>query len=247
MGSKVGLFQQAQITKSIMTLVGLKWHFLNTQCVLRFIKAAFSQMDFSDSIPRMILFINVAPSRSIFFVLLFFLNSCAYRLGSGPRSIPGGYSSISIPIFKNKSFEPGAEVAFTNSLLEEFHRSKIAEVKDDALSDVRIEGEINSLENIPQSQQAVGEALPYLPKGTILATEYRIVMKVNLRILRRSDDIEVWSGSFMGERKYSASQVTVAGVNSVNSLYDLSARRQNIELLAKDLMSEAHNRITENF
>lgn len=43
------------------------------------------------------------------FMLL--LASCAYRLGSPDRGLPGGYRQVYIPMFKNMSQEPGIEVA----------------------------------------------------------------------------------------------------------------------------------------
>lgn len=181
-------------------------------------------------------------------IFSFMMTSCAYRLGSGPRSIPGGYKSVSVPLFKNKSFEPGIEVSFTNSLLHEFQRAKVAQVVDDALAEARVEGEIISVEYLPgEPKTSNDETTRFLPKGTLLATEYRILLKLSIRIVRISDQIEIWSGNFSGERTYPAPQVTIAGLNSVNPLYNLSARRQNMDLLAKDLMSEAYNRITENF
>ncbi|MNY58066.1 hypothetical protein D3C86_1943590 [compost metagenome] len=68
-----------------------------------------------------------------------------------------------------------------------------------------------------------------------------------MKLVRQADGTELWSGSFSGERTYVAPQVTLAGVNSVNPLYNLSARRQNIDIMANDIMTEAHDRITENF
>jgi hypothetical protein len=70
---------------------------------------------------------------------------------------------------------------------------------------------------------------------------------VTVKVVRQADGTELWAGSFSGERTYAAPQVTLAGVNSVDPLYNLSARRQNIDLMANDLMLEAHDRITENF
>lgn len=177
------------------------------------------------------------------------LGACAsYHLGSVGRSIPGGYKQISVPIFKNKTQETGIEMAFTNSLLQEFQRSKIVKVVDKNLSEVLIEGKIDSVEYQPAARKTSGDAsAPFLPNGTVIATEYRILVWATVRIIRQADGLELWSGRFSGERTYSAPQVTLAGVNSVNPLYNLSARRQNIDVMASDMMAEAHDRMTENF
>ena len=184
------------------------------------------------------------------FSLIFLLtsSSCAYRWGTGTRSVPGGYKSVSIPVFKNKSFETGIETSFTNALLQEFQRSRVATVTDDALSEVRIEGEILEVRYLAQALRISGDdEVQYLPSGGVIATEYTILLTTSVRIVRRSDNIEIWSGRFAGERTYTAPKVTIAGLNSVNPLYNQSARRQYIESLATDLMVEAHNRITESF
>ncbi len=181
-------------------------------------------------------------------ILSLLLSGCAYRLGPGTRSIPGGYKQISVPVFKNKTQEAGIEVAFTDSLIQEFQRSRIARVVDNALSEVAVVGTIDSIQYLPGAKRVAGDsASPYLPNGTVIASEYRILLSVTVKVVRQADGIELWSGSFSGERTYAAPQVTLAGVNSVNPLYNLSARRQNIDVMAYDIMAEAHDRITENF
>lgn len=176
-------------------------------------------------------------------------SSCAYRWGTGTRTIPGGYKSVSIPVFKNKSFETGIETSFTNALLQEFQRNRVASVVDDNLSEVRVEGEIIEVQYLPGAKRVAGvdNDVPFLPMGTVLATEYTILVTTSIRIVRRADNIEIWAGRFAGERTYSAPKVTIAGLNSVNPNYNQSARRQYIDSLATDLMVEAHNRITESF
>lgn len=182
-------------------------------------------------------------------LLVSFLGSgCAYRVGMSSRSLPGGYKYLSIPIFRNLTQETGVEVGFTNALIQEFERSQVGKVTTENLSDVKVVGVVSSVQYLPGSKKKYGdESAPYLPLGTVLASDYRILVTVNVSILRQADNTQIWSGSFSGERTYVAPQVTLTGVNSVNPLYNLSARRQNIESVANDMMAEAHDRITENF
>ncbi|MFP5518828.1 MAG: LptE family protein [Bdellovibrionia bacterium] len=182
------------------------------------------------------------------FVIIFLLSGCAYRLGTSTRTIPGGAKKIAIPVFTNKTAEPGIEMAFTNALLQEFYRSKVANVVGKAQAETLLTGTIKSLEYLPGAKKTSGDSsVPFLSEGAVLATEYRILLKVELRVIENATGRVLWSGDFDGERTYIAPQVTLAGVNSVNPLYNLSARRQNIEVVALDLMAEAHDRITENF
>lgn len=137
-------------------------------------------------------------------------------------------------------------MAFSNALIQEFQRSRIARVVDNALSEVAVVGQIETVQYLPGAKRVAGDS-SYLPKGTVIASEYRILVTASVKVVRQSDGAELWTGMFSGERTYAAPQVTLAGVNSVNPLYNLSARRQNIDIIAGDLMVEAHDRITENF
>lgn len=168
---------------------------------------------------------------------------CAYRLGSPDRSLPGGYHQVNIPIFKNLTQETGVEVAFTNALIQEFERSRAGKVAPAHHSEVLVEGEISSIQYLPGGKKEGGT----LPTGSVIASEYRILVAARLRVLRASDRSALWEGSFSGERTYVAPQVTQGGINTVNPLYNLSARRQNIDIMAQDMMAEAHDRMTENF
>lgn len=185
----------------------------------------------------------------VFLALGFNLAGCAYRLGGAYRSLPGGYKQISIPIFKNHSQEVGVEVAFTQALLQEFYRSSVATVVDDPLAEVRLEGDIKSIQYLPEAK-LIGDTktgTTYLPQGAVLASQYRVLVDVNMRLIRRSDGYRLWESNFPQERTYAAPQVTLTGLNTVNPLYNLSARRQILEVMAGDMMVEAHSRITENF
>lgn len=172
---------------------------------------------------------------------------CAYRLGSPDRSLPGGYHQVFVPIFKNRSMEPGVEVAFTNALIQEFERAKIGRVVEAKQAEVIVEGVIDSITYNKSGTDLNADTQSNLPLGTVLASQYQILITASISLRRSSDKAVLWSGSFSGERVYSAPQVFTAGVNTVNPLYNLSARRQNIERKALEMMSEAHDRITENF
>lgn len=46
-------------------------------------------------------------------------SSCAYRFGTGTKKLPDGYTTISVPIFKNESIETGVEAPFTEAMISE--------------------------------------------------------------------------------------------------------------------------------
>jgi hypothetical protein len=185
------------------------------------------------------------------------LSGCAYHLGAASRTLPGGYKYLSIPVFKNLTQETGSEVGFTNALIKEFERSQVGKVTSENLSDVKIIGTITSVQYLPGTGIAASDPTSttpiqlqpgaFLPKGTVLANDYRILVNAKVSVVRQADNTEIWTGAFSGERTYVAPKITLAGVNSANPLYNLSARRQNIDAVANDMMAEAHDRITENF
>lgn len=172
----------------------------------------------------------------------FGLSSCAYRLGNSERSLPKSYRQLTIPLFKNQSMEPSVEVAFTNALTKEFERSKVGAIVDPNQAEVTVEGTIRSITYTAGGKKDTG-----LPSGSVLATTYDIAVSVGIVVRKRADLSVIWSGDFSRTRSYSAPQVTLSGINTVNPLYNSSAKRQNLELMAADMMAEAHDRLTENF
>lgn len=184
----------------------------------------------------------------IVFVFGAILNSsCAYHWGKADRQLPGGYKKVSVPLFKNKSMEVGIEALFTKAMLLELERSQVAQVASEEVSDVMVQGKIVSLQYFPGSKKQYDDGSSFLPSGTVLTSSYTIVANVEISLVRRSDNAVIWSANFSGERAYVAPQVTLPGINSVNPLYNLSARRQNIEVIAQDMMIEVHDRLTESF
>ena len=183
--------------------------------------------------------------RSLAVLATVFVMGCGYSFGPKDRSIPGGHKKIAIPIFKNKSQEVGIEMSFTNSLLQEFQRTQVAEVVPESLAEATIHGEITSLKYVGDGTLKASDANT-LPLDTVLWTGYNIVLDVSV-VLIRADGKILWQSTFRGEKSYTAPQITRAGLNSANPLYNLSSRRQNIDLMAQDLMAQAYGRITENF
>ncbi len=183
-------------------------------------------------------------------VLALVLSSCAYHVGDSDRQIPGGYRTVAIPVFKNKTLEAGIETYFTNALVREFERGRVGRVTSVNDAQTTLEGSIDSVNYGVSTQVEAGKEAgkaAFLPPHTLLNTEYRIFLVATLRLRRNSDQKVLWESSFNGERSYLAPQIGSEGINSANAVYNQSARYQNIQAMATDLMNEAHNRITENF
>lgn len=184
-----------------------------------------------------------------FSIILSALSGCAYKFGYEQRDMPGGYKQVAIPIFKNKTQQVGIEPFFTNELIKQFNRSQVAEVVGPNKSLVTIEGEITSIvfNHGGQVDSESKDNKLNLPKGSVLTVEYRVLVESDLRIRRNSDQKIIWQGRFNSEKVYTAPQLGFEVVNSANALYNHSARMEVFELIARDMMAEAHDRMTENF
>lgn len=176
------------------------------------------------------------------------LFGCAYRYGLSDRALPGGYTQIAIPVFKNVTPDVGIEMFFTNALIRRFARSQVARVTDKELAPVVLEGTIKKIEVQPgpAKTNSTGQ-LESLPDNAVLTTSYRLIMTANIILKRKSDDKTMWEGNFVNETEYFAPQVGTPIVNSANATYNQSARQQKIAALAEEMMAEAHDRMTENF
>lgn len=182
----------------------------------------------------------------VFSLILTLVTGCAYQLGTSNRGVPGGFRTVAIPVFKNRSQEVGVEVPFTNALKLEFERTHSARVVDERDSEVIVEGAIDSIDYRPIASQT-SAGLPTLPAGAVLATSYLIDVTSTMTLRQKSNGKVLWTGQVKQQKTYTAPQVATSVVNSVNPLYNLSSRRANLDVMATDMMTEAHDRMTENF
>ena len=75
--------------------------------------------------------------------------------------VPPGLSSIAIPTFKNRTYEPGIEVPFTQAFLREFILDRRVKVVDRAQADSLLEGVINDFKFYSVSYDRSGLVLEY--------------------------------------------------------------------------------------
>jgi hypothetical protein len=179
------------------------------------------------------------------------LSGCAYTFGYQQRNLPGGYTEVAVPVFKNQTQQVAIESYFSNALIRQFNRSKVAKIAPTTTAPVIIEGTIRSLKYLPGGQidanRTDENSQVQLPVNTVLTVEYRVLMQTMVVLKRASDGKVLWSGGFENERVYTAPQVGLGTINSVNALYNHSARLEVIEQMAYDMMADAHDRMTENF
>ena len=133
-------------------------------------------------------------------------------------------------------------MSFTNAIIRNLSAVELPNCGPQS-SRGQLEGEIVSLQYVPSGSPTERN----LPAGAVLNTSYNILVTVLMTLKRYSDKTVLWQSDFGGERSYVAPNITAAGINTLNPLYNLSARRQNLDIIASEIMAEAHSRLTENF
>ena len=173
---------------------------------------------------------------------------CAYKLSSKSQMLPGNVKRVQIPLFKNNSIEPETETFFTNSLKTEALKSSVVKLQDEESgSEAVLQGTILSVDVWSEDFLIEAKSTAYLPQQTVLTTQYKVTVVVEL-ILKKTGSSEIyWSGQFKQVKNYSAPQITLPVINTANSLYNFSAKRQTLNALSKDMMQEAFDRMLENF
>ena len=181
-------------------------------------------------------------------VILIFFSGCAYKLSVETDSLPGNVKSIQIPLFKNDSSLVGAETVFTNSLKSEALRAKFVQLKnDEGNAEAVLQGRVIAVDVVADESVIEAKNTAYLPTETVNATQYKVTVGVELILKRKGSSAILWRGNFKQARNYSAPQITLPVINTANSLYNESAKRQTLDALSKEMMQAAFDRMVENF
>lgn len=181
-------------------------------------------------------------------VILLLTSSCAYKLSDKVDSLPGNVKSIQIPLFKNDSSEVGVETFFTNALKSEALRAKFMSLKnDEGDAEAVLQGRLIKVDVVAAESVIEAKNTLYLPTETVIATQYNVTVGVELILKKKGSTDILWRGNFAQTRNYSAPQITLPTINTANSLYNQSAKRQTLDALSKEMMQAAFDRMVENF
>jgi hypothetical protein len=192
--------------------------------------------------------LSVMQIVSTFALLVFFSSSCAYKLSNKVDTLPKNVKAIFIPVFKNNSTEPSVESLYTDSMRSESIRSGYAQVvNSEAQADAVLYGTIESVEITSDESVIEAKSTLYLPNSTVLSTLVTVNVRVSVVLKKKGSSDILWSGTFTQARNYTPPQLTLPTINSANSLYNLSVRRQTLKTLANEMMQLAFDRMVDNF
>jgi len=139
--------------------------------------------------------------------------ACGYQLVGKDTHLPPGVTSIAIPTFANKTYEPGIEVPFTQAFLTEFIRDRRVKVLDKREADSVLEGTIKSF---------TFQSVSYDQAG--LVSEYQTTVVVDLTLKRQSGEI-VWRENNLTEKRWfrTSSAVLFNEDNKTNAIRETGA------------------------
>ena len=100
-------------------------------------------------------------------ICMLLLVACGYQMVGKETHVPPGLSSVAIPTFKNRTYEPGIEVQFTQAFLREFILDRRVNVVDRAQADSLLEGIITDFRMYSVSYDQSGLALEYQTTVTL--------------------------------------------------------------------------------
>ena len=142
------------------------------------------------------------------FLMLF---SCGYQLVQEKGIYGGDISSLSVPVFKNKTFEPHASMYVTDSFARELVLSGLFKINT-SNPDGYIEGTITEIKILPASMNANGLVV----EKTIFATVDIAIFRNNGTLLRR------WG--FSDNETYNVVDINSEDFNKRDALKRLSGR-----------------------
>jgi outer membrane lipopolysaccharide assembly protein LptE/RlpB len=150
-------------------------------------------------------------------ICMLLLVACGYQMVGKETHVPPGLSSVAIPTFKNRTYEPGIEVPFTQAFLREFILDRRVNVVDRAQADSLLEGIITDFRIYSVSYDRSG-----------LALEYQTIVMLDLTLKDRTGKV-LWE-----QKNFSETQWFRASSNVLTSEVNRTAAIQQIGRLVAE-------------
>ena len=127
-------------------------------------------------------------------ITMILLMGCGYQMVGKETHLPPGITSIAIPTYQNKTFEPGIEIPFTQGLLKEFILDRRVKVVDRAQADSILEGVVTNFYMYAVSFDLSG-----------YAQEYQTLVVLDLTLKDRTGKVFWQENGFTESRWFRAS------------------------------------------
>ena len=144
-------------------------------------------------------------------VCMVLISACGYQMVGKETHVPPGLSSIAIPTFKNKTYEPGIEVQFTQAFLREFILDRRVNVVDRAQADCVLDGTITGFRLFSVAYDASG-----------LVSEYQSTIVLDVTLTDRTGKV-LWEQKGFSETTWFRASSGSVLVNEINKLAAIQA------------------------
>jgi len=164
----------------------------------------------------------------VIFLCLFCLSACGYRF-AGSGAFPEDVNYIFIEVIENRTSKIGVERIVTNQLIFEFSRQRESSLVSDVdKADAILKGSINSIRT-----QTISRV------GTEVANEREVVMRVDLRLIKKNGGAVIWAAKGLSDRE----------AYDVDSVKIQTDRNEELALgrLSERLSERIFNRLTDDF
>ncbi len=159
--------------------------------------------------------------------LALLLGSCAgYHIGPIRPTYMNGIQTVSVPPFENETLVPRIEVLVAGSLIKALQTDGTYEVASEDKADAVIHGSIKKIVRVP-SRSLIGNVL--------VATEYTLVVTIEIEVIKRSDNSALTKRVFSGQTSFFVGQ-------DVNQ-----EERQALPLAVEDAVRSAVTALTEGW
>jgi outer membrane lipopolysaccharide assembly protein LptE/RlpB len=156
------------------------------------------------------------------------LTGCGYQMTGKETHVPSGLNSVAIPTFKNRTYEPGVEIQFTQAFLREFILDRRVNVVDRAQADSIMEGIITDFRIYSVAYDQSG-----------LAVEYQTTVVLDVTLKDRMGKVLWEEKNFFETQWFRASSASVL-VNEAN-------KQAAIQSIGRLVAERLRNRFFYNF
>jgi outer membrane lipopolysaccharide assembly protein LptE/RlpB len=156
-----------------------------------------------------------------------FLSACGYRMVGKETHVPPGLSSVAVPTFKNRTYEPGIEVPFTQAFLNEFILDRRVNVVNRAQADSLLEGTITNF---------VMYSVSFDQSGRVV--EYQTIVILDLTLKDRAGKV-LWEEKNFSETEWFRASSGIL-INEAN-------KAAAVQKIARLVAERLRNRFFQNF
>lgn len=181
--------------------------------------------------------------------LLFALVGCGYTLNHRLKPVfLGEERRLFVPIFENSTYQTGAEIVFTNALIRELISRQHWKMTSKESAELELRGKLTEIRFTPSAFTSLG--FEGLQDGyRRLPVEVTVEVVMELSLIRRKDDKNLWSKSFSSFQRLNTPISRTYDIDSPSSLGLLtqSIIESQYGFLARTIMRDVYDEMVEFF